>query len=304
MLSLLVIFSCACVILTNRRFLDDLDAAGDTTLRVKGAVYSPEGQMRSFLLIVGALTVGCGDKTYEQSQARLQTTLDKLQAQVSRQDARIEEISNRLFVLDDRVDSARVEMTRPVSPPDLEVVRLVPDEETLSPDNRGNPDSEEPTVVIQLAEDGELEALPVSTVPSSQESRSAGAEERFRSALAAFRQGRTDLAHGRFAEFLAAHPRHDYADNAVYWMGECRYDAKEYREAIKEFAKMLKRYPRSNKAPDALLKMGLAYERLGEFGTARKAFEDVVASYPKSALADLAHSHLDAMSSASMGGSR
>jgi tol-pal system protein YbgF len=233
----------------------------------------------------------CGAGSNEQGQRRLQESVEDLRAQVRRQEDRIEELSNRVFVLADRVDSARVEASRPEVPPELEVVRLVPDEPEARPERTtAEPEAD---VVIALSDEGELAALPVKKVPPPLHgSKRPQAEASFRNALASYRQGRLKAAYAAFAEFLERFPRHAYADNARYWMGECRFDAKEYREAIRQFAQVIKRYPRSNKVPDALLKIGLAYERIGEAAMARRAFEDVVSSYPRSALADLARSHL------------
>jgi tol-pal system protein YbgF len=256
------------------------------------------------MTFAAALTVlsACAASAQEAEVRQLRATLAELRGQLNRQEARIEELSNRVFVLYDRVDSARVELGRASTPPSLEVVKLVPDEAEPAPVPAS--ESDEAAVVIELREDGELEALPTRDVPPPPKSErpERGAEAVFTEALNAYRQGQVEDAYQGFARFLQRFPRHAYADNAVYWMGECRYDAKEYRAALGEFAKVLKRFPRSNKAPDALFKMGLAYERLGELDTARKAFTDVVVGYPKSALAELARTHLDALPST--GGSR
>ncbi len=236
-------------------------------------------------------------------EGELREQVEQLRAELARHEARVEELSNRVFVLFDRVDSAQVELSRAAGPT-LEVVKLQPPEDAAPVESgSGEPAfGDEPAVVIRLADDGELEALPVREVPPAPAASAGGAEEVFRSALSAYRQGQVEEAYQGFARFARAFPRHAYADNAVYWMGECRFDAKEYRAAIAEFDQVLRRYPRSNKVPDALLKMGLAYERLGEREMAVRAFRDVVTSYPKSALADLARTHLQALSTS--GGSR
>jgi tol-pal system protein YbgF len=253
-------------------------------------------------LVLAPACAGAGASAgAEAGGQRLLTMIDELRDQLNRQEAHIEELSNRVFVLYDRVDTARVEMGRASTPPTLEVVKLVPDEEAPPAVADGGDDA---AVVIQLRDDGELEALPTREVPPPPRNGppERGAEEVFTQALNDYRQGQVESAYRGFAQFLARFPRHAYADNAVYWMGECRYDAREYRAAVAEFAKVLKRFPRSNKVPDALFKLGLAYERLGEREVARKAFADVVAGYPKSAFAELARAHLDAL--AAMGGSR
>jgi len=254
--------------------------------------------------LLGMLAIGCGPSTYEQDQRRLQAGLDEMRTQLLHQEDRVEELSNRVFVLADRVDSARVEASRSEAPPELKVVHLVPDPAPAPAPSvpPATDPSEDEEVVITLGEDGELSATSVAKArpPPARKSR-LKAEAVFRDALTAYRQGEVEGAYSGFAAFLKTFPRHAYADNARYWMGECRLDAKEYREAIRQFANVIKRYPRSNKVPDALWKMGLAYERLGEAEMAKRAFEDVVSGYPRSALADLARSHLGSLAP---GGSR
>jgi tol-pal system protein YbgF len=100
------------------------------------------------------------------------------------------------------------------------------------------------------------------------------------------------LHHGQHAEaiaglhkFLGSYPAHDYADNAQYWLGECYYDQKDFKTALREFRRVVQRYPSGNKAPDALLKVGFCYWQLAEAGKARDVLEQVVKSYPGTEIA-------------------
>jgi tol-pal system protein YbgF len=245
-------------------------------------------------VLIPCWVAACAVPPREAREQQLAVAFDELRGQLRDQRARLEELSNRVFVLADRLDSAQVLMSRPATPPALEVVKLVPDVEAAP--EPGVADRE--SVVIQVSDNGELEALPVQQVPPPPRARqhaNRGAEEAFRDALAAYRRGEIEDAYRLFARFRERFSHHAYADNALYWMGECRYDAKEYREAIGAFADVIKRHPRSNKVPDALLKLGLAYERLGQVEMAKKAFEDIISGYPGSAMADLARTHLAAL---------
>lgn len=255
-------------------------------------------------LLFAIVTGACATTTPDPEVARLDEAVARLQRQVNAQNSRIEELSNQVFVLSDRVDSARVEADRAPEPPPLKVVRLVPSGTPRpGPAPAQAPADDGPVATIRLGDDGQPAALPVVAArPPPRAAHAAGAERAFRDALAAYRQAKVEVAYKRFARFLREHPKHAYADNARYWMGECRYDAKEYRQAVREFAAVIESYPRSNKIPDALLKLGLAYEKLGEESNARQAFSDLVAGYPRSAIADLARAHLGA--SAPTGGSQ
>ena len=257
--------------------------------------------------IVGALFLsgagGCASSAHDPELKRLSDAVLALQKDVSRQDSRIEELSNRMFVISDRVETPAAAVEPTPSPPELKIVRLVP--EVATEDDGGGaagPDDSGPTVVIKLNADGEPAALPVVSVPPAPKLGDRGdADKLFGAALAAYREGQVEEAHQRFAAFLKKFPGHAYADNAVYWMGECRFDAHEYRKAVLEFTRVIKKFPRSNKVPDALFKMGIAYERLGEQAKARQVFDAILMTYPKSALAELARHHLTALASAAKG---
>jgi tol-pal system protein YbgF len=95
-----------------------------------------------------------------------------------------------------------------------------------------------------------------------------------------------------FETFVRAHPSHEYADNAYYWMGECFYAQAEYALAIEEFQKIPELYPGGNKVPDALLKIGLAYHSLNNMKSAAKTFRQLVDAYPQSEAAELGRKRL------------
>ena len=105
---------------------------------------------------------------------------------------------------------------------------------------------------------------------------------------------------GSYADALAAlrafvqrYPRHDYADNAQYWIGEVFYAQKDYVRALAEFRRVVEVYPRGNKVPDALLKVGYCYQAIGQGEKARAVLEQVVNLYPKSEPAALAAKRLE-----------
>ena len=93
--------------------------------------------------------------------------------------------------------------------------------------------------------------------------------------------------------FLRKYPRHDYADNAQYWLGEAFYAQKDYPHALSEFRTVIETYPRGNKVPDALLKVGYCYQALGQGAKARAVLEQVVNLYPKTEPAALATKRLE-----------
>lgn len=128
--------------------------------------------------------------------------------------------------------------------------------------------------------------------PTRGEASSAAADE-YRAAVELVRSGKTEEAITALRAFLRAYPRHDYADNAQYWLGEAYYAVKDYQHALVEFRATIETYPRGNKVPDALLKVGYCYQALGQADKARAVLEQVVNLYPKSEPAALAARRLE-----------
>lgn len=91
-----------------------------------------------------------------------------------------------------------------------------------------------------------------------------------------------------FEAFVIAYPRHPYADNAQYWVGECLYDRREFEAARREFLRVINEHPDGNKVPDAMVKVGLCEQRLGRSAEARRMFDAAMLSYPDSHAAAVA----------------
>jgi tol-pal system protein YbgF len=119
-----------------------------------------------------------------------------------------------------------------------------------------------------------------------------GAETQYELSLALLRRGELEAAQKEFTEFLETYPDSKLAGNAQYWLGECYYGAKEYRQAIEAFERVHQAYPNSPTVPAALLKKGLAYLALHEREQALLALKQVVEVYPQSPEAIQAAKHL------------
>ncbi|MBK8481400.1 MAG: tol-pal system protein YbgF [Proteobacteria bacterium] len=117
----------------------------------------------------------------------------------------------------------------------------------------------------------------------------------YQGALASYRAGQPAKAALGFREFVRRHGQHAYADNALYWLGECLYDQKLHAEAQKVFRRVIAQYPGGNKAPDALLKLAYSYLALGDQRQARVVLTQVTQTYPQSEVAQLAARRLSAL---------
>ena len=125
----------------------------------------------------------------------------------------------------------------------------------------------------------------------TERSDEAGAD--YRAAVELVKAGNHAEAIDGLRTFLRKYPRHDYADNAQYWLGEAFYAQKDYPHALAEFRNVIETYPRGNKVPDALLKVGYCYAALGQADKARAVLEQVVNLYPKTEPAALATKRLE-----------
>ncbi len=118
------------------------------------------------------------------------------------------------------------------------------------------------------------------------------AEELYGKAFQLFRAGQFESARGEFASYLKLYPKTDLTDNAQFWLGECYYAEKSYREAIAAYEKTIQEYPKSEKVSSALLKQGMAFLELGDKTAAKILLKKVVKGHPNSNQAKIAQSKL------------
>jgi len=95
-----------------------------------------------------------------------------------------------------------------------------------------------------------------------------------------------------FERLVERHPDSDYADNAVYWIGESHYSMKQWQSAREQFQRVLDFYPYGNKVPDATMKRGYAEEKLGLLDEAIFSMEEVIRRFGSTSFADRARDKL------------
>jgi tol-pal system protein YbgF len=104
----------------------------------------------------------------------------------------------------------------------------------------------------------------------------------FNDAYRAYSNKTYDTALAAFARFVNANPSHPFADNAIYWRGECFLAQGKLPKAIGEFERLTRRYPKSEKVAAAVYRLGFVYDKLRDFGKAADYYFDVVERYPGS----------------------
>ncbi|MCP4004775.1 MAG: tol-pal system protein YbgF [bacterium] len=145
------------------------------------------------------------------------------------------------------------------------------------PTSQGQPAAGSPNIVTPTAA-----PTPMSGV---------GGEVRdYEEAFRRYRAGEHVSAIDRFQAFLQTHPSSDYADNALFWMGESHFKLGDHEQAAVTFDQVVKQYPDGNKVPDALYRQGIALLEIGKktgqsasyTPAARQIFERIVRDHSSS----------------------
>jgi tol-pal system protein YbgF len=105
-------------------------------------------------------------------------------------------------------------------------------------------------------------------------------QEAYSMAYNDYLKGNYDLAVESFKLYRAQFPGSPLADNALYWIGECRYSQRKFEEAVDAFDELILTYPEGDKAAAAYLKKGLSFVELGKKPEALAALKILVAKYP------------------------
>lgn len=117
--------------------------------------------------------------------------------------------------------------------------------------------------------------------------------EDYRQAIMLVGRNRQNDARRAFEAVYAADPNGDLADNALFWIGETYFAAKDYTNAVRYYTRVVSDYSNQNKAPDALFKTAIAQERTGDLALARRTLQQVIERYPYSTPASSAKAELE-----------
>lgn len=235
------------------------------------------------------------------SVAELERRVVALQQQATVNELELRRLRQKVAELEERLDGAPVrsgsrstaaEPARPPAP--APVAEAEPPRDLLASDVESEeidlPPVAPPPAAPTSPPTGADAARPAPLVPAS-----AAAQALYDQAYTLFHEKRYESAEAEFERFLELHPGSDLADNAQFWIGECRYARGDYDAALAAFTATVARYPEGNKVADALLKAGKTLEALGDRERARETYEEVRRRYPGSAAAALADERLAAL---------
>ena len=117
--------------------------------------------------------------------------------------------------------------------------------------------------------------------------------EEYRQAIMLFGRGRHADARRGFQGVYDQDPSGDLADNALFWIGETYFAAKDYTNAVRYYMRVVNDYSSQNKAPDALFKTAMVQTRTGDLALARRTLQQVIDRYPYSSSASSAKAELE-----------
>jgi tol-pal system protein YbgF len=276
------------------------------------------------LPFAGLLTASCATAPAVPSRsAELEGNMVELRAQNAGYLRQIDELQNRIFILENKIENSLhiAEESRrtgpisrtlgeddaPAARPVAQAANVVQDPnvpdveyvgEAAQPPRRGGA-----RPMLRLSGNGRAVIGNVAVnVPERERTRESvrmtvkeahAAVSLYRQGLEEFRSGHDAAAIATFRKFLKAYPQHHYGDNAQFALGECYYDLRQYRAAVRELRLVGERYPHGNKVPDAMLKLGEAQLALGDASEARGVLEALVRMYPRHAASQLAVERLD-----------
>jgi len=209
-------------------------------------------KLKPVLFVLTALALsGCaGLKEQQLAIDQLSIKVNELKASVDASNGRIDDLGNRLTLLQEKVDASRAEIEKlsaasvPAAPPEgLKVVPLA--EEPLrynpGPDQKGH---------------------------TTRESMK-DAEPMYNRGQDLFMAGRYEEARQVFTSFIKAYPRHSLSDNALYWIGEAYYTEKDFEKALEKY----KKAEAWKQVGDTLNTLGRGLEAVQAYGKARIAQE-------------------------------
>jgi tol-pal system protein YbgF len=93
-------------------------------------------------------------------------------------------------------------------------------------------------------------------------------------------KGNFDLAIDGFTMYKDQFPDSPLADNALYWIGECRYSQRKYADAIGIFNELILTYPRGDKVAAAHLKKAMSCAALGKKDEAIAVYRLLISKFP------------------------
>ena len=220
----------------------------------------------------------------------LRSQLESQSSIVQQQQRRIEELEVKLAALVARTQPAAVP-ARPATPaaapareprPPLKTVKLGEGQgRRMHRSDRVNPVERAPrlpaTVDLREPDDDQLARLEADPAAAQE----FDADHAWAEAVQKLNDGHHAEAESDFLAFVAAHPRHTAADNALYLAGLVRESRGDCTGALQLFESVPVKYPAGDAVPQAMLERGRCLSLLGKRGEAKAILTQLAQEHPE-----------------------
>jgi len=115
------------------------------------------------------------------------------------------------------------------------------------------------------------------------------------SCMISYNAGRFEEAILNFQNFARKYPSSEFAESALFWVGESYMSLRQYEQAILAYQQVIKTYPKGKKIPGAMLRQAIAFNEIKDAVSARLLFNKVIKDHPSSSEAVIAKQKLEAM---------
>ncbi len=105
-------------------------------------------------------------------------------------------------------------------------------------------------------------------------------QEVYTMAYSDYLKGNFDLAIEGFKQYIQQFRDSPLADNSLYWIGECYFSQKKFKQAIDQFNELILNYPNGDKTAAAYLKKGISFMEMGKKEEALAVFKLLISKYP------------------------
>jgi len=134
---------------------------------------------------------------------------------------------------------------------------------------------------------------PAATAPPVTLAPGMSPQRLYDTALSDFSVGQWALCIEGFETYLRGFGRTDLADDAQFYIGECRHKDNKLTEAIDAYNRVISNYPKGDRVPDSYYKRGIVLSELGQTDRARESFEILMKQFADTELARLAKQQID-----------
>jgi tol-pal system protein YbgF len=266
-------------------------ASADQIDQLQNEIMTLRGQLEE----TANLNKTLSEKNREEREAGLKQT----QEQDKAKEARIEELSKRLELLQStKVKEAERKATEAARHAEEAKAKASdPKKITPKPENESNRimADKKKSVKEQTPETATVSKTPPPPPPSSSSQQkppakaaeapapaSSPSNDAYNQAKAEYEKGNFQGAFKHFEGYIGKNETGEKSIEARYMMGECLFKQKEYDQSILQYQKIVSNYPQHPKAAAALLRQGMAFESLSDKDTAKIIYKKIISAYGNS----------------------